>query len=166
MSSPSHDAVLRPSGCLFGARVPSQCGTSPPWPTFPPPYLMNLFLSKEKPDAAIRPDDWQLAELDVPAALGRARYAGALGRHNLRRAGSPDPEAARTELRERYLGARARLFGDTDPDRRFASTMTALMAAFAFQNTPGRQVISPTSNKAYLECSTNSDLVILGLFTQ
>lgn len=43
---------------------------------------------------------------------------------------SPDPEAARTDIRERYLATTARLIGDTTPERRFASTVVALMTGF------------------------------------
>jgi hypothetical protein len=43
---------------------------------------------------------------------------------------SPDPEAARADIRERYVAAIAQLVGDTTPDRRFASTVTALMTGF------------------------------------
>ena len=43
---------------------------------------------------------------------------------------APDPDTARNELRERYLGSIARLIGDATPDRRYAATVTALMTGF------------------------------------
>jgi hypothetical protein len=43
---------------------------------------------------------------------------------------SPDPTAARADIRESYLTSIAQLIGDTTPDRRFASTVTALMTGF------------------------------------
>lgn len=144
MSSASHDAILRAAGRLFGTRgyravtvrdIAAEAGVSAA-------LIMKLFLSKEKLYAAVRPDESQLAELDVPTAeLGRALVFRVLMRRErgtqepwaaipFAVLDSPDPEAARTEIRESYLGAIARLIGDTTPDRRFASTVTALMTGF------------------------------------
>jgi len=43
---------------------------------------------------------------------------------------SPTPGAARSETRERYLASIAGLIEDTTPDRRYASTVVALMTGF------------------------------------
>ncbi|WP_461186666.1 TetR/AcrR family transcriptional regulator [Arthrobacter sp. Z4-13] len=144
MSSPSHDAILRAAGRLFGTRgyraatvrdVAAEAGVSAA-------LIMKLFLSREKLYAAVRPHESQLAELDVPAAeLGRALVFRVLMRRErgtrepwaaipFAVLDSPNPEAARIEIRESYLGAIAQLIGDANPDRRFASTVTALMTGF------------------------------------
>lgn len=144
MSSPSHDAIFSAAGRLFGERgyravtvrdIAADAGVSAA-------LVMKLFVSKEKLYAAVRPDESQLAELQVPTSeLGRALVFRVLMR---RERGtqepwatipfavleSPDPEAARTDIRERYLATTARLIGDTTPDRRFASTVVALMTGF------------------------------------
>ena len=79
-----------------------------------------------------------LAELDVPTSeLGRALVFRVLMRRErgmqepwatipFAVLDSPNPEAARTDIRERYVAAIARLIGDTTADRRFASTVTRI----------------------------------------
>jgi AcrR family transcriptional regulator len=144
VSSPSHDVILRAAGRLFGARgyravtvrdIAAEAGVSAA-------LIMKVFLSKEKLYAAVQPDESQLAELDVPTAeLGRTLVFRVLTRRErgaqepwaaipFAVLDSPDPDAARTDFRERYLGAIARVIGDTTPDRRFASIVTALMTGF------------------------------------
>jgi len=144
MSSPSHDAILSTAGRLFGERgyravtvrdIAADAGVSAA-------LVMKLFLSKEKLYAAVQPDESLLGELDVPTSeLGRTLVFRLLMR---RERGmqepwatipfavleSPDPEAARADIRGRYLAAMARLIGDTSPERRFAATVTALMTGF------------------------------------
>ncbi|MDQ0674720.1 AcrR family transcriptional regulator [Pseudarthrobacter siccitolerans] len=104
--------------------------------------VKKLFLSKEKLFAAVQPEESLLAEVNVPTLeLGIALVFRVLMRQErgmqepwatipLAVLNSPNPEAARTEIRERYLDAIAQLIGDTTPDRRFASTVTALMTGF------------------------------------
>ena len=104
--------------------------------------VMKLFVSKEKLFAAVQPDESLLAELEVPTSeLGRALVFRVLMRRErgmqepwaiipFAVLDSPDPEAARTDIRERYVAAIAQLIGDTTADRRFASTVTALMTGF------------------------------------
>ena len=140
----SRDAVLDSAGRLFGARgyrgvtvrdIASDAGVSAA-------LVMKLYGSKEKLFAAAKPDESLLSELDVPAAeLGATLVFRVLMR---RERGlqepwamlpfviqdSPTPDAARTETRERYLSSIAGLIGDATPDRRYASTVIALMAGF------------------------------------
>ena len=144
MSSPSHDAILQSAGRLFGERgyravtvrdIAGDAGVSAA-------LVMKLFLSKEKLYAAVRPDESLLAELDVPTSeLGRALVFRVLMRRErgvqepwaiipFAVLDSPDPEAARADIRESYVAAIAQLIGDTTPDRLFASTVTALMIGF------------------------------------
>jgi AcrR family transcriptional regulator len=144
VSSPSHDAILQSAGRLFGRRgyravtvrdIASDAGVSAA-------LVMKLFLSKEKLYAAVQPDESLLAELEVPTSeLGRALVFRVLMRRErgmqepwavipFAVLDSPDPEAARADIRERYVAAIARLIGDTTPERRFASTVTALMTGF------------------------------------
>ena len=144
MSSPSHDAILQSAERLFGERgyravtvrdIADDAGVSAA-------LVMKLFLSKEKLYAAVQPDESLIAELDVPTSeLGRALVFRVLMRRQRRMQepwaniplavlDSPDPGAARVDIRERYLGAIAQLIGDTTQDRRFASTVIALMTGF------------------------------------
>jgi AcrR family transcriptional regulator len=144
VSSPSHDAILRAAGRLFGERgyravtvrdIAAKAGVSAA-------LVMKLFLSKEKLYAAGRPDESLLAELDVPTPeLGRALVFRVLMRRErgaqepwaiipFAVLDSPDPEAARADIRERYVSAIAQLIGDTTAARRFASTVTAMMTGF------------------------------------
>jgi len=144
VSSPSHDAILRSAGLLFRERgyravtvrdIAGGAGVSAA-------LVMKLFRSKEKLYAAVQPDESLLAELDVPTSeLGRALVFRVLMRRErgmqepwanipLAVLDSPDPGAARADTRERYLDAIAQLIGDTSQDRRFASTVIALMAGF------------------------------------
>lgn len=100
--------------------------------------IMKLFLSKAKLYAVVRPDESQLAELDIPTwELGRALVFRVLMRRErgaqepwaalpFAVLDSPDPDAARTDFRESYLAAIARLTGNTIPDRRFASVTVQL----------------------------------------
>lgn len=144
MSGPSHEAILTAAGRLFGERgyravtvrdIAGEAGVSAA-------LVMKLFVSKDKLFAAVQPDESLLTELNVPTSeLGSALVFRVLMR---RERGmqepwamipfsvhdSPDPEVARIEMRERYLGSVAGLIGDTTPDRRFASTVTALMTGF------------------------------------
>lgn len=144
MSSPSHAAILDAAGRLFGERgyravtvrdIAADAGVSAA-------LVMKLFVSKDKLFAAAQPDESLLTDLDVPASeLGSALVFRVLMR---RERGmkepwamipftihdSPDPDAARGETRERYLASIAGLVGDTTPDRRFASTVIALMTGF------------------------------------
>lgn len=144
MSGPSQEAILSAARRLFGDRgyravtvrdIAAEAGVSAA-------LVMKHFISKDKLFAAVQPDESLLTELDVPPSeLGSALVFRVLMR---RERGmqepwamipfsvhdSPDPDAARTELRERYLGAMARLIGDATPERRFASTVTALMTGF------------------------------------
>lgn len=144
MSSPSHEAILRSAGRLFGERgyravtvrdIACDAGVSPA-------LVMKLFLSKAKLYAAVQPDESLLTELDVPTSeLGRTLVFRVLMRRErgmqepwaiipFAVLDSPDPEAARADIRERYVAAIAHLIGDASPDRRFASTVTALMTGF------------------------------------
>lgn len=144
MSSPSHEAILRSAGRLFGERgyravtvrdIACDAGVSAA-------LVMKLFLSKEKLYAAVQPDESLLAELDVPTSeLGRALVFRVLMRRErgmqepwaaipFAVLDSPDPAAARVDVHERYVGAIARLIGDTSPGLRCASTVTALMTGF------------------------------------
>ncbi|MET3720049.1 MULTISPECIES: TetR family transcriptional regulator [unclassified Arthrobacter] len=144
MSSPSHDGILRAAGRLFGERgyravtvrdIAAEAGVSAA-------LVMKLFLSKEKLFAAVRPDESQLADVDVPTPeLGRTLVFRVLMRRErgvqepwaiipFAVLDAPDPEAARAEIRERYVAAIAQLIGDSTPERRFASTVTALMTGF------------------------------------
>jgi AcrR family transcriptional regulator len=144
VSSPSHDAIFRAAGHLFGERgyravtvrdIAAEAGVSAA-------LVMKLFRSKEKLYAAVQPDESLLAELQVPTAeLGRALVFRLLMRRErgaqepwaiipFAVLDSPDPDAARADIRERYVGAIAHLIGDTTPDRRYASTVTALMTGF------------------------------------
>jgi hypothetical protein len=144
MSSPSHEAILNAAGRLFGERgyravtvrdIAAEAGVSAA-------LVMKLFASKDKLFAAVQPDESLLTELDVPTSeLGGALVFRVLMR---RERGmqepwamipfsihdSPDPDAARAEVRERYLSSIAGLIGDTTSERHFASTVTALMTGF------------------------------------
>lgn len=73
MSSPSHDAIFSAAGRLFGERgyravtvrdIAADAGVSAA-------LVMKLFVSKEKLYAAVRPDESQLAELEVPTPPGK-----------------------------------------------------------------------------------------------
>jgi len=109
MSSPSHDAIFSAAGRLFGERgyravtvrdIAAEAGVSAA-------LVMKLFVSKEKLYAAVRPDESQLAELEVPTSeLGRALVFRVLMRRErgaqepwatipFAVLDSPDPEAAR-----------------------------------------------------------------------
>jgi AcrR family transcriptional regulator len=144
VSSPSHDTILRTAGRLFGERgyravtvrdIAADAGVSAS-------LVMKLFVSKEKLYAAVQPEESLLAELNVPTPeLGKALVFRVLMRRErgmqepwatipLAVLDSPNPVAARADIRERYLNAIAQLIGDTTPDRRFASTVTALMTGF------------------------------------
>lgn len=144
MSSLSHDAVLRSAGRLFGERgyravtvreIAGDAGVSAA-------LVMKLFLSKEKLYAAVLSDESLLDELEVGTSeLGRALVYRVLmrGKRGMREPwavipfavlDSPDPDAAREDIRERYVTAVARLIGDYSPELRFASTVTALMTGF------------------------------------
>lgn len=144
MSSPSHDAILHSAGRLFGERgyravtvrdIADEAGVSAA-------LVMKLFQSKEKLYAAVQPNESLLAELDVPTSeLGRALVFRVLMRRErgmqepwanipLAVLDAPDPRAARADIRERYLDAITQLIGDTTQDRRFASTVIALMTGF------------------------------------
>ena len=144
MSNPSHEAILRSAASLFGERgyravtvrdIAAGAGVSPA-------LVIKKFLTKEKLYAAVQPDESMLAELDLPTSeLGRALVFRVLMR---RERGlqepwatipfavleAPRPEAARADIRERYLAAIAHLIGDPTADRRFASTVTTLMIGF------------------------------------
>jgi AcrR family transcriptional regulator len=132
VSSPSHDAILRAASRLFGERgyravtvrdIAAEAGVSAS-------LVMKLFLSKEKLYAAAQPEESLLAAPDVPTPeLGRALVFRMLmrrehGMHEpwasipLAVLESPDPGAARADIRERYLDAIAQLIGDTTQDRR------------------------------------------------
>jgi AcrR family transcriptional regulator len=144
VSSSSRDVILRTAGRLFGERgyravtvrdIAADAGVSAS-------LVMKLFVSKEKLYAAVQPEESLLTELNVPTPeLGRALVFRVLMRRErgmqepwatipLAVLESPKPGAARAEIRERYLDAIAQLIGDTTPDRRFASTVTALMTGF------------------------------------
>lgn len=145
MSIPSHDTILNSARRLFGERgyravtvrdIAADAG-------FSAALVMKLFLSKEKLYAAVQPDESLLLdELNVPTAeLGRALVFRVLIRRErgmqepwavipFAVLDSPDPSIARSDIRETYLAAMAGLIGDTTPERRFASTVTALMTGF------------------------------------
>jgi AcrR family transcriptional regulator len=144
VSSLSHDAILQSAASLFGERgyrgvtvrdIAAEAGVSAA-------LVIKLFLSKEKLYAAVRPDESELAELDVPTSeLGRALVFRVLMRRErgmqepwalvpFAVLDSPNPDAARADIRERYLAAIARLIGDSSADRRYASIVTALMIGF------------------------------------
>jgi AcrR family transcriptional regulator len=144
MSSPSHEAILSSAGRLFGERgyravtvrdIAADAGVSAA-------LVMKLFLSKEKLYAGVQPNESLLGELDVPTSeLGCSLVFRVLMRRERSTQepwailpfavlDSPDPDTARTDIRERYLTAIARLIGDTSPDRRFAATVIALMTGF------------------------------------
>jgi AcrR family transcriptional regulator len=144
VSSPSHEAILRSAADLFGERgyravtvrdIAAEAGVSAA-------LVIKQFLTKEKLYAAVQPDEWMLAELDVPTSeLGRAFVFRVLmrserGHQELWAAipisvlDAPSPDAARADIRERYLIAIAGLIGDRSADRRFASTVTTLMIGF------------------------------------
>ncbi|MDR7082554.1 AcrR family transcriptional regulator [Arthrobacter ginsengisoli] len=144
MSSPSHEAILRSASYLFGERgyravtvrdIAAKAGVSAA-------LVIKQFRSKEKLFAAVQPDESTLAELDLPTSeLGRALVFRVLMR---RERGlqepwatipfavleAPSPDAARADIRERYLAAIAGLIGDRSADRRFASTVITLMIGF------------------------------------
>ena len=151
MSGPSHDAVLQSARRLFGERgyrgvtvrdIAADAGVSAA-------LVMKLFLSKEKLFAAAQPNESLLTELDVPTSeLGRALVFRVLMRRErglqepwamipFTVQDAPDPDAARSELRERYLAAVSRVMGDTSPDRRAAATVIALMTGFGDTSAPG-----------------------------
>ncbi|WP_052500646.1 TetR/AcrR family transcriptional regulator [Arthrobacter sp. SPG23] len=140
----SRDAVLDSAGRLFGERgyrgvtvrdIASDASVSAA-------LVMKLYGSKEKLFAAAKPDESLLSELDVPAAeLGAALVFRVLMRRErglkepwamlpFTIQDSPTPDAARAETRERYLAAMAGILKDTTPDRRYASTVVALMTGF------------------------------------
>jgi AcrR family transcriptional regulator len=144
VSSPSHDAIIHSAGRLFGERgyravtvrdIAADAGVSAS-------LVMKLFLSKEKLYAAVQPEESLLAEPVVPTTeLGRALVFRVLMRRErgmqepwanipLAVLDSPAPRAARGDIRERYLHAITQLIGDTTQDRRFASTVIALMTGF------------------------------------
>ncbi|MDQ0691341.1 TetR/AcrR family transcriptional regulator [Arthrobacter sp. W4I7] len=144
MSSRSHDAILQSAGRLFGERgyravtvrdIAGDAGVSAA-------LVMKLFQSKEKLYAAVQPDDSLLAEPDVPTSeLGRALVFRVLMRRErsmqepwanipLAVLNSPNPDAARADIHERYLDTITQLIGDATQDRRFASTVIALMTGF------------------------------------
>jgi AcrR family transcriptional regulator len=144
MSSPSHDTILQSARRLFGERgyrgvtvrdIAADAGISAA-------LVMKLFRSKEKLFAAAQPDESLLTDLDVPTSeLGRALVFRVLMRRErgvqepwamipFAIQDAPDPDAARAEIRERYLAAVARAMGDTSPDRRAAATVIALMTGF------------------------------------
>lgn len=144
MSGPSHDAVLQSARRLFGERgyrgvtvrdIAADAGVSAA-------LVMKLFFSKEKLFAAAQPNESLLTELDVPTSeLGRALVFRVLMRRErglqepwamipFTIQDAPDPDTARSELRERYLAAVSRVMGDTSPDRRAAATVIALMTGF------------------------------------
>lgn len=140
----SRDAILDSAGRLFGERgyrgvtvreIASDAGVSAA-------LVMKLYSSKEKLFARAKPDESLLSDLDVPAAeLGSALVFRVLMR---RERGlkepwamlpfiiqdSPTPDDARAETRERYLSSIAGLLQDTTPERRYASTVVALMTGF------------------------------------
>jgi hypothetical protein len=147
MSTPavsSRDAILDSAGRLFGERgyrgvtvrdIASDAGVSAA-------LVMKLYGSKEKLFAAAKPDESLLSDLDVPAAeLGGTLVFRVLMRRErglkepwamipFSIQDSPTPDAARSETRERYLASIAQLIEDTTPDRRYASTVVALMTGF------------------------------------
>jgi AcrR family transcriptional regulator len=140
----SRDAVLDSAGRLFGERgyrgvtvrdIASDAGVSAA-------LVMKLYGSKEKLFAAAKPDESLLSDLNVPTAeLGATLVFRVLMR---RERGlkepwamlpfiiqdSPTPDAARLETRERYLESMAGILKDTTPERRYASTVVALMTGF------------------------------------
>ncbi len=140
----SQDAILGSARRLFGERgyrgvtvrdIAADAGVSAA-------LVMKQFISKEKLFAAAQPNESLLTDLDVPPSeLGRALVFRVLMRRErgmqepwamipfvVRDA--PDPDAARAEIRERYLAAVARVMGDHTPDRRAAATVVALMTGF------------------------------------
>jgi AcrR family transcriptional regulator len=140
----SRDAVLDSAGRLFGERgyravtvrdIASDAGVSAA-------LVMKLYGSKEKLFAAAQPDESLLTELDVPLSeLGGALVFRVLMRRErglkepwamlpFTIQDSPTPETARSETRERYLASIAGLMKDTTPERRYASTVVALMTGF------------------------------------
>lgn len=144
MSSPSNQAILDAAGRLFGERgyravtvrdIAAGAGVSAA-------LVMKHFVSKEKLFAAVRPDETQITDLDVPTSeLGCALVFRVLIRRErglpepwamipLTIQDSPDPEATWAETRERYLASIAGMIGDSTPDRRFAATVIALMTGF------------------------------------
>jgi AcrR family transcriptional regulator len=144
VSGTSHDAIIHSASRLFGERgyravtlreIAADAGVSAS-------LVMKLFVSKENLYAAVQPEESLLAEPDVPITeLGRALVFRVLMRRErgmqepwanipLVVLDSPDPRAARTDIRERYLDAMTRLIGDPTQDRRFASTVIALMTGF------------------------------------
>lgn len=144
MSSLSHDAILRSAARLFGERgyravtvrdIAGDAGVSAA-------LVMKLFLSKAKLHAAVPPDESLLAEPEVATSeLGRALVVRVLMRRErgvqepwaftpFAVLDSPDPDAARENIRERYVTAMAHLIGDSSPEHRFATTVTALMTGF------------------------------------
>lgn len=147
MSAPgvsSRDAILDSAGRLFGERgyrgvtvrdIASDAGVSAA-------LVMKLYGSKEKLFAAAKPDESLLSDLAVPAAeLGATLVFRVLMRRErglqepwamlpFTIQDSPTPEIARAETRERYLASIAGLLEDTTPDRRYASTVVALMTGF------------------------------------
>ncbi|MFB9859494.1 TetR/AcrR family transcriptional regulator [Paenarthrobacter aurescens] len=144
MSIPSHETILNSARRLFGERgyravtvrdIAADAG-------FSAALVMKLFLSKEKLYAAVQPDEPLLDELNVPTAeLGRALVFRVLMRRErgmqepwaaipFAVLDAPDPKIARRDIREAYLDGMARLIGDTTPESRFASTVTALMTGF------------------------------------
>jgi AcrR family transcriptional regulator len=119
VSSPSHDVILCTAGRLFGERgyravtvrdIAADAGVSAS-------LVMKLFVSKEKLYAAVQPEESLLAELNIPTPeLGRALVFRVLMRRErgtqepwatipLAVLDSPNPGAARAEIRERYLNA-------------------------------------------------------------
>lgn len=144
MSTGSHDHILGAAGRLFGERgyravtvrdIAADAGVSAA-------LVMKLFVSKEKLFAAAQPNESLLADLDAPATeLGSALVFRVLMRREKAMAepwamipfgiqDAPNPDAACAETMDRYLGSIAGLLGDTTPERRFASTVIALMTGF------------------------------------
>lgn len=144
MSSHSKDAILESAGRLFGERgyrsvtvrdMAADAGVSAA-------LVMKIYESKEKLFAAAQPDARLLGELLAP----RHELGSALAfRVMMRRERSmqepwamipftvndaPDPEAARTETREKYVGYIANLISDPTPDRRHAAMVVTLMIGF------------------------------------
>ena len=145
MSSPSHDAILQSAGRLFGERgyravtvrdIAADAGVSAA-------LVMKLFISKEKllrrraagrvaARRAGRPDVGTRQRPRVPRAdAPGTRHAGAVG-HAFRSPcwTPPTPKLRGQTSANATSPAIARLIGDTTPDRRFASTVTALMTGF------------------------------------
>ncbi|WP_159701536.1 TetR/AcrR family transcriptional regulator [Arthrobacter sp. 18067] len=140
----SRDAILDSAGRLFGERgyravtvrdIASDARVSAA-------LVMKLYGSKAQLFAAAQPDESLLNEPDMPVSdLGGALVLRILMRRErglqepwamlpFTIQDSPTPEAVRLETRERYLTSIAGLMRDTTPERRYASTVVALMLGF------------------------------------